>query len=240
MRKWNDERLTKYPRELVTTWDTTVEQLSPEGQALLRQLSWLAPEPIPRFILPDGPAQDALAELASFSLAKFDEAVGRFRIHRLVQDVTRERQSAEERDRSLRSMLEVFNKAECGDPQDVKSWPVWDPLRPHLSLVTTYAEQYGIANPTTSLMNHLAILLLGKANYKTAEPLMQRALVIFLKFTRSTGHFHPHLGAAVGNYDRLLEAMGLVAPEIDRRHHELAKEAGFDEAAFRRLLSQLG
>ena len=121
----------------MTTWDTTVEQLSPEGLGLLRQLSWLAPEPIPRFILPDGPAQDALAELASFSLAKFDEGGGRFRIHRLVQDVTRERQSAEERDRSLRSMLEVFNKAECGAPQDVRSWPVWDPLRPHPSTVTT-------------------------------------------------------------------------------------------------------
>jgi septal ring factor EnvC (AmiA/AmiB activator) len=41
VRKWNDERLAKFPRELVTTWDTTVEQLSPEGLALLRQLSWL-------------------------------------------------------------------------------------------------------------------------------------------------------------------------------------------------------
>ena len=73
VRKWIDERLTKYPRAVVTTWDTTVEQLSPDGLTLLRQLSWLAPEPIPRSLLPDGPAQDALAELASFSLAKFEE-----------------------------------------------------------------------------------------------------------------------------------------------------------------------
>jgi hypothetical protein len=57
IRKWNDERLTKYPRAVVTTWDTTVDQLSPEGLALLRQLSWLAPEPIPRSILPDGCAR---------------------------------------------------------------------------------------------------------------------------------------------------------------------------------------
>ena len=66
VRKWIDERLTKYPRAVVTTWDTTVEQLSPEGLTLLRQLSWLAPEPIPRSLLPDGPAQDALGRARQF------------------------------------------------------------------------------------------------------------------------------------------------------------------------------
>jgi hypothetical protein len=76
VREWHDERLTKYPRAVVTTWGTTVDQLSPEGLTLLRQLGWLAPEPIPRSILPDGPAQDALVELASFSLAKFEEGGG--------------------------------------------------------------------------------------------------------------------------------------------------------------------
>ncbi len=203
VRKWNDERLTKYPRAVVTSWNTTVEQLSLEGLALLRQLSWLAPEPIPRSILPDGPAQDALAELASFSLAKFEEGGERFRIHRLVQDVTRERQIGEERHQSLRSILEIFNKAECGDPQDVRSWPVWDPLRPHLFAATTYAEYYGIADPTTSQMSQLAVLLLAKASYAEAEPLMKRALAID---EAGYGPDHPDVARDLNNLAMLLQA----------------------------------
>ena len=202
VRKWNDERLTKYPRAVVTTWDTTVDQLSPEGLALLRQLSWLAPEPIPRSILPDGLEQDALVEIASFSLAKFEEGGGNFRIHRLVQDVTRERQSGEERDQSLRSMLEIFNKVESGNPQDVRSWTVWDPLRPHLSSVTTYADQYGIADPTTSLMNQLAVLLLAKASYGDAEPLMRRALA---SDEATYGPGHPNVAIRLNNLAQLLQ-----------------------------------
>ena len=203
VQQWNDERLTKYPHAVVTTWDTTVEQLSPEGRSLLRQLSWLAPEPIPRSLLPNGPTQDALAELASFSLAKFEEGGGRFRIHRLVQDVTRERQSGEEKDLSLRSMLEIFNKAECGDPQDVRSWPVWDPLRPHLSAVTTYADQYDIAEPTTRLMNQLGVFLLTKASYEDAEPLMKQALAID---EASFGPNHPNVARDLNNLASLLQA----------------------------------
>ena len=203
VRKWNDERLTKYPQAVITTWDTTVDQLSPEGRTLLRQLSWLAPEPIPRSLLPNGPTQDALAELASFSLAKFEEGGGRFRIHRLVQDVTRERQSGEEKDLSLRSMLEIFNKAECGDPQDVRSWPVWDPLRPHLSAVTTYADQYDIAEPTTRLMNQLGVFLLTKASYEDAEPLMKQALAID---EASFGPNHPNVARDLNNLASLLQA----------------------------------
>lgn len=203
VRQWHDERLTKYPRAVVTTWDTTVEQLSPEGLALLRQLSWLAPEPIPRSLLPDGPAQDALAELASFSLAKFEEGGGRFRIHRLVQDVTKERQGGEVRDLSLQSILKIFNEADCGDPQDVRSWLVWDPLRPHLFTVTAYAEQHGIAEPTTRLMNQLGVLLLAKASYGEAEPLMRRALVID---EESYGPAHPRVAIQLNNLAQLLKA----------------------------------
>jgi tetratricopeptide (TPR) repeat protein len=225
VRKWNDERLTKYLRAVVTTWDTTVEQLSLKGLALLRQLSWLAAEPIPRSILPDGPAQDALGELAGFSLAKFEEGGERFRIHRLVQDVTRERQSGEERDQSLRSMLETFNKAECGDPQDVRSWPVWDPLHPHLSSVTTYADQYGIADPTTSLMNQLGVLLLSKASYGDAEPLMRRALAID---EASYGPDHLRVAIDLNNLAQLLQGTNRLTEAEPLMQRALA----IDEASY--------
>ena len=225
VRKWNDERLTKYPRAVVTTWDTTVEQLSQEGQALLRQLSWLAPEPIPRLILPDVPAQDSLAELANFSLAKFEEGGERFRIHRLVQDFTRERQSDQERDRSLRSMLETFNKTECGDPQDVRSWPIWDPVRPHLSMLTTHAGRYGIAELPTRVMNQLGVLLLAKASYAEAEPLMRQALAID---EAGYGPDHPDVARDLNNLAMLLQATNRLADAEPLMTRALAiDEAGY-------------
>ena len=81
---------------------------------MLHQLSWLAPEPIPRSLLPEGETQDALADLAGFSLAKLDESGVKFRIHGLVQDVTREQQSSDETATSFRSALEVVKAAAVG------------------------------------------------------------------------------------------------------------------------------
>jgi len=50
-----------------------------------------------------------------------------------------------------------------------------------------------------------------------AEPLMARVVVILCKFGENTGHEHPHLAAAIGNYTGLLRAMGLPKLEIQRR-----------------------
>ena len=53
---------------------------------------------------------------------------------------------------------------------------------------------------------------------------MRRMLEILLKFTRATGHPHPHLQAADGNYVGLLTAMGYTQDEALRRLRELAPE----------------
>ena len=47
-----------------------------------------------------------------------------------------------------------------------------------------------------------------------AEPLLRRALEIFLKFTHATGHQHSHLQVGSGNYARLLSQMGRTQPEV--------------------------
>ena len=43
---------------------------------------------------------------------------------------------------------------------------------------------------------------------------MRRALEIFLKCTRATGHPHPNLQRAVNNYASLLNAMGRSREQI--------------------------
>ena len=53
---------------------------------------------------------------------------------------------------------------------------------------------------------------------------MRRQLGIFLRFTSRTGHEHPHLQAAMGNYAGLLGAMGRGEEEIRTAIEELKAE----------------
>jgi tetratricopeptide (TPR) repeat protein len=64
---------------------------------------------------------------------------------------------------------------------------------------------YGPDHPTVAIrLNNLAGLLRSTNRLNEAEPLYRRALEIFVKFTVQTGHEHPHLRAAIGNYLDLL------------------------------------
>ena len=46
-----DAKIAHYDRTIATTWQTSVKQLTPAGRRLLERLAWLAPEPIPEFLL---------------------------------------------------------------------------------------------------------------------------------------------------------------------------------------------
>src|SRR6266853_6013245 len=113
---WSDERITKYPRAVAVTWQTSVNQLTPAGRRLLERLAWFAPEPIPNFLLevpvPDVAAEDladALANLADYSLARRNPDKREFSVHRLVQEVTRHGLVDHERRRSLVEALTWVN-----------------------------------------------------------------------------------------------------------------------------------
>jgi Flp pilus assembly protein TadD len=88
------------------------------------------------------------------------------------------------------------------------------------------------------VLSNLAGLLQATNRPAEAEPLMRRALVIVLKFTRDSGQRHPHLEVYFGNYRALLQAMDLQG-ERERRMASLVPEAGFDEDDLRRILEAL-
>jgi len=73
-------------------------------------------------------------------------------------------------------------------------------------------------------LNNLARLYQAANRLEEAGPLMERMLLIFLQFTRRTGHPHPHLKTAIGNYAALLQDMGLSQNEILARLKSLAPE----------------
>ena len=55
--EWHDQRQMQYPRSLAVTWQTTIDQFQPGELALLRLLSWFAPNPLPMFVLEGEKAQ---------------------------------------------------------------------------------------------------------------------------------------------------------------------------------------
>ena len=175
--RWHDERLMQYPASVAITWETTFAQLREPEQRLLQVLAWLAPEPIPLFLFDAQPLsqaipepREALAGLAAFSLARFEAAGDAVAVHRLVQEVARSRAAEPDRQTALRTALDTVNAAAVGNPQDVRSWPIWTPLAPHVAAATGHADAAGLTGPTSRLMNDLGLYLKIRCQFPDAEP----------------------------------------------------------------------
>src|SRR5262249_2543370 len=107
---WYDERLMKYPSNVATTWQASVDQLAQPERALLNVLAWFAPEPVPVSLLEGVPvdganARDALTGLVSWSLARWTADKDAFTVHRLVQEITRQRLSENEKESALKGLI---------------------------------------------------------------------------------------------------------------------------------------
>ncbi len=231
---WHDPELMEYPSSVAATWQTSFEQLGEPACRLLQRLSWLAPDPVPESLLevafPGGEVEpddllDALVELKAYSLATRAADTPFFSVHKLVQEITRRAQLGEAVPARLVDALNWINQAFVGDPQDVRDWPALDHLVPHALAVATAADGLGVADPTTRLFNQLGVLLLQKAMYNGAEPLMRRALAIE---EASLGADHPSIATVLSNLAALLHATNRQAEAEPLIRRALA----IDEASF--------
>jgi tetratricopeptide (TPR) repeat protein len=212
---WSDPNMTRSEKTLATTWVTSVAQLSAESRRLLDRLAFLAPDPIPDSLLDvpvpgeagDYDPYEARAGLYAYSLAAQakgeDGAAKGFVVHRLVQDFARRAMTDDRRAEAVQEALRWVNAAFKGDPGDVRTWPVLDPLAPHALAVARSSDEAGIAEPTGRLMGTLAILSEGKARYADAEWLKRRALAIGEATLRPND---PELATRLNNLAELLRA----------------------------------
>ena len=187
---WADATVTGSDRTLATTWATSVARLSPEGQRLLDRLAFLAPDPVPDSLLEvtvpgESAATDAYEArrgLYAYSLISRvtaeDGGAPAFIVHRLVQDFGRRAMTDERHAQASREGLKWVKAAFVGDPQDVRTWPILDPLAPHALVVARHADTAEIAEPTGRLFNELGQLFHAKAQFAEAEPLMRRVIEI--------------------------------------------------------------
>lgn len=224
VRTWVDERLMKYPRSVAATWDTTMREIGEGAQTLLRILAWLAPDPLPRLVLEGEKADgefskametirgardetppmidDALAELAAYSMVKFDKESGEtLTVHRLVQEVVRQRIPREAEKVCVHAAIKLLRIASAGNPDDVRSWPALEPLVPHLASVIQQAERLRLPKPTSQLSNLLGVLLMNKSLFSRAEPLFR----LGLRWNENEyGPKHPVVSRDLNNLGQLL------------------------------------
>jgi tetratricopeptide (TPR) repeat protein len=232
--RWHNRRLMQqYPKSVAVTWLTTFAQLTETEQRLLEVLAWLAPEPIPLLLFEAEPLvqaipepRDALAGLMGYSLSRFDAPGNAVLVHRLVQEITRNRPFSRRRPEPrswVRRLverltprrrpeadhtvaLEVALVAVCAvapsDAEDIHSWEVWTALAAHAEAVSRLAEDTGLAELAGRLMSLVGLYRKTRGQFHAAEELARRVLAIA---ERSYGPDHPNVGIALSNLAELLQ-----------------------------------
>jgi len=243
---WYDAQTMRYPAPVAVTWKKTFDQLGPTAGALLRLTAFLAPDPILIEMFEEGevllrqaaellaeetdretdsaPLQAAVADLAAYSMAaRLDRQT--IVVHRLVQEALRGQIPGERRGPWIDLSLQIVNRFTPAGASDVRSWPVWDRLRPHATAVVAWADDAGITDPTSRLMNNLGQLVKAKGLYAEAEPLMIRSLAIA---ELSYGNEHSEVAIRLNNLAALLKDTNRLAEAEPLMRRALA----IDEAAF--------
>lgn len=186
-------QLGDYPASVATTWAFNVQEVeknSPAAAELLQFSAFVGSDRIPYELLSVG--GKALGEVLAETLAEAEEdslvipelleqltryslvsvKVGEqcYSIHKLVQEVTRDRLDEETRgqwrERSLRAMGEAFPNVEF------ENWLLCQRLLPHAEVVVLGVE----ASLTLAwLLNQMGYYLREQGRYAEAEPLYERA-----------------------------------------------------------------
>ncbi len=229
---------TDYPFTVATTWQLAFERVAaqcPAAVELLNLCSFLAPEDIPRALLLEGLRKvaaelqfealadelgfdDAISALRSYSL--IDAQSDTFALHRLVQAVTRERLSLEEKKRWAEAAVRVIVEIFPPDSQDVRSWPVCSQLLEHSHVAAQFAEKLKAAlEKVALLLNQLGVYLYARANYREAELLYRRSLAIR---EQQLGPEHPDVAESLNNLAELLRAQGKYSEAVPLCRRSLA------------------
>jgi SAM-dependent methyltransferase len=125
-----------------------------------------------------------------------------FTVHRLVQEITRQRLSDSEKESALERALEILNGKLPSSDWDQKGWQLWERLAPHCRTLLARLRDHALEPKATRMMNRLATWLANRAEHSEAESLYQRSLAIREK---ALGPEHPNVATVLENYAFLLQ-----------------------------------
>ena len=235
--------LDQYEKTVGTTWSLAFEQVQqrcPAAADLLNLCAFLAPDAIdlsdlarvaenlPERLgntLKSKPAlNNARTALLAFSLVRAEG--DQISLHRLVQEVTRNRLPADARDEWHKAALTAVDAIIPVETYDIRTWPICAQWLNH-ALQVTHEESSATLLPqvTSRLLNQAGMYLTNKADFLQAESLYRRALEID---EASLGPKHPEVARNLNNLALLLKATNRLgeAEPLMRRALEI------DEASF--------
>jgi tetratricopeptide (TPR) repeat protein len=214
---------SKSEQTIATTWTLSLRRAtseSPAAHQLLTLCAFLAPDSIPRSLLTDHPDalpeplatavrdrvgfQQALGALRRYSLATItDQAVS---VHRLVQTVTRHDLSADEQRRGATVAVHLVLAGFPEGVEDADKWPIAEQLLAHALTVTRHYKLYDAdLEATVRLLNRVGEYLWGRADYRQAKELYERAVSAA---EDRLGADHPATAESLHNLGHALHAQG--------------------------------
>jgi tetratricopeptide (TPR) repeat protein len=210
---WYDERLMKYPSSVAATWQTTVGQLAWPERGLLNMLAWFAPEPIPVSLLEgvsvdSADARDALSGLVSWSLAGWTAGGDNLTVHRLVQEITRQRLFGGQKESSLAGALKILDAKLPSPDWNQKDWEMWERLASHCRALVGHLSDYVLEPKARRMMNLFAGWLRSRAEYGEAASVFERSLALT---EMELGPENPEVAISLNNLAVLYKDQGYYA-----------------------------
>jgi tetratricopeptide (TPR) repeat protein len=186
------QRGLPYPRSIAATFTIAIENAvahCPAAETLMHYLSYCGPERIPMALVEGGSGDadahiTALHTLSELSLVKhdlFETGEQAVTVHRLVQQVSRQRPSARPSILAIVDRLATRLAALFPDDADHNpaSWPVSAQLLPHVQAL----EMFKTMMPTNTaawanMLDSAGGYLFGRGRYQEADPFLREGLGI--------------------------------------------------------------
>jgi len=163
--KHYDSDNVNYPVSLARVWEQSVGRLSHSARELMHWLVWMAPRPagLPIEVFKasgDWPSlRAALSELAKASLIGWPPAADEISIHRVLQAVTRNHLSEQEKTASLDGALAILDVELSSAEWDEEGWRLWERLTPHCRTLLDHLRNHALEPKATRIMNDLGVWL---------------------------------------------------------------------------------
>lgn len=214
---------SNYPQSVATTWSLSFERVAsanPASAELLHLCAFLYPDAIPEEIIVDGAADlgpilhptaadplqldRALKEILRFSLLQRESDAQTLTIHRLVQEMLKDKMDANRQrewaERTVRAVNDAFPAVEF------TMWPRCQRCILHAQRGAALIQQWNMEFPeATRLLNQTAYYLEERSQYEEAELHYLRLLAIRERVLESD---HPDLAKTLNNLAALYHRQG--------------------------------
>jgi tetratricopeptide (TPR) repeat protein len=241
--KWGAKEHS-YPNSVAAALGLSIEAVaskSPAAYELLCLFAWLAPDLIPRKELLEAGAEElpkvlakafedhdvwgeVIGTLGSYSLLKReggDGVVTGYSIHRVVQEVMRDRMGSDEkRAMWLAAACNVVDAAFPGNSMEPKFWAASELLLPHARAIREHVRVATAPVSLGRLLNEASIYLRARGLYTEARDFQELALESWVAWL---GEDHPNVAIARSNLAIAFRRLGKLAEA--RRQIELALES---------------